>query len=100
MARRPISPYLEAPMEPADAAALAAVNQGVASGDQQRRAMRWILHNACRIGGHVFVPGDPHATALLVGRREAGVIIANAMRTGPEAVVKLNEIRRREGEQG
>lgn len=98
-APKPLSMYFDPVIEPADAEAVRAFSGGSASGDQQRRAWRWILQRACRMGSHCFVPGDPHGTAFLEGRRSVGVLLTNALRTDGDTVTRLADRRRAQGEQ-
>lgn len=53
----------------ADAAAIKALNIGKAEPEQQKRALDWILKNACMIGGEPFCPGEPDSTAYKNGKQ-------------------------------
>lgn len=59
----------------ADVLAVQACIGGVASADQQKRAMAWIMTEACMILQDSYTIGDSHATAHAEGRRYAGMQI-------------------------
>lgn len=95
MARRPEHPYFDAPITPAVVVAIQALYEGRADFDQQKRALDWILVHVCRVGGSCFVPGDPYATTFYEGRRQAGIIINNTIRSTVELAEKREELRRK-----
>jgi hypothetical protein len=63
------------PVTEADVLAVRAVRAGVASADQQVRAMQWIGVSACRLFEPEFEPGDALQTAHNGGRRYVGILI-------------------------
>lgn len=69
----------------ADVLAIRACIAGKGSEDQQRRAMDWIMAQACRIQDLSYQPGEqPFATTFAEGRRYPATLI-RAMLT-PEAL--------------
>jgi hypothetical protein len=58
----------------ADAAALQALAQGVASADQQQRALNWIVYEACGTYEEDYRP-DPRDHAFVSGKRRVGLQI-------------------------
>ncbi|SDH08351.1 hypothetical protein [Pelagibacterium luteolum] len=66
----------------ADVAAIRALHEGVANEGQQRRAMEWIIRNACGMYDLSYRPGGQdgdRATAFAEGRRFAGLQIAKML---------------------
>ncbi len=59
----------------ADVLAVQACIAGKASEDQQKRAMAWIMTEACMIQRESYSRGDPYETAHAEGRRYAGIQI-------------------------
>lgn len=57
---RPTIPpvFQPAEWELADASALQALERGNASPDQQKRALTWILRDACGMGDFLYRPGE------------------------------------------
>lgn len=55
--------------------AFRALFEGTANDHQQKRAMEWLLLNACHIGQPSFAPTD-RETAFLEGERHIGLQIA------------------------
>lgn len=65
------------PMTEADVLSVRAVRSGVASADQQQRAMQWIGVTACRLFDPEYEPGEsPLQSAHNSGRRYVGILIA------------------------
>jgi hypothetical protein len=78
MSKRPKA-YESAKYEPADIGAVRAVYNGEAEPHQQRRAMEWIMNNACEIKELSYRPdgeGGFGDTAFAEGRRFVGIQIA------------------------
>ena len=69
----------------ADIRAIQAVAKGEATAGQQQRALNWILHSAAVIDQDPFVPGQPDATAYLMGRQSVARQVATVLRTDPAA---------------
>jgi hypothetical protein len=65
--------WLPAPYELADITAVQAVHRGDASPDQQRRALAWIINQACGTYDFSYRPGaDDRETNLALGRQFVG----------------------------
>jgi len=73
------SSWLPVPWDVADAAALQALGRGDADGDQQRRALRWILVDACGVDEPSYCPGAQDDTIHHEGRRWVGIQIRKLM---------------------
>lgn len=62
-----------------DVHALRALIAGVATGDQQRRGMRFILEDVCRIFDTPYVAeGADRESFVAIGRHQVGVIITSS----------------------
>ena len=97
-AERGRQPWHPVPYEDGDIAALKALASGTANEGQQKRALEWILLDACAIRDVSFRPGadGDRTTAFAEGRRFVGLQIAKLMNfrtpgpkpvmTGPHAV--------------
>ena len=57
IAPRPAASWLPAQWDLADASAIQAIARGDANDDQQRRALRWILVQACQVDEPSYCPG-------------------------------------------
>lgn len=55
--------------------AIKALSKGVASEQQQKIALEWIVVGAARTNDDPFVPGHPDLTNHLLGRRRVGLDI-------------------------
>jgi hypothetical protein len=76
----PAQPVDKVPdFELADIVALKAVEGGIATPDQQTRAMSWILRKAAAVGDMSYRP-DPSATAFHEGRRFVGLQIVTLLK--------------------
>lgn len=64
---------------------------GSATSEQQKVALRWILHKACGVSFDTFVEGFPDTTLIHQGRRQAGLMISNVLTTPPENYRKKGE---------
>lgn len=64
-----------APYTEADAASLQALQLGKADEAQQKRALNWIIRNACLTYEEPFVAGQPDVSQNMAGRRSAGLQI-------------------------
>ncbi len=76
--------------ELADASAIKALEHGTADAIQQRRALDWILKNACALPEWAYVPGDTEATHIHLGRQFAGHLIMKLL------LMNLSAAQRRE----
>lgn len=68
-------PWKPPAYEPADAAAIQGLAEGNATPDQQRRALKWIIEQACGTYEMSYRPGGPEGdrdTAFAEGRRFVG----------------------------
>lgn len=69
------SPWKPPPYEPADAAALQALQRGNASADQQKRALKWLIESLCATYDWPYRPGGPDGerdTCIALGRQFVG----------------------------
>lgn len=81
------SAWLPADYELADVTAIQAVHRGDASPDQQRRALGWIINQACRTYDFAFRPGaDDRETNLALGRQFAGQQVVKMLHLNPSAL--------------
>jgi hypothetical protein len=68
----------EPKFEEADVHSIRALLLGTASADQQRRGMRFILEEICRIFDSPYVSkGEDRESFVMVGRHQVGVIITS-----------------------
>lgn len=96
MARAPkFNPLIEEVPPPAIASALAALHHGRADEHQQRNALDWIIRHACRAFSTTF-DVDPCASAFKQGRRQAGLIIINAVSTSTKAAEAVEDLNKEE----
>lgn len=79
--RKPPPDAAWAPVEHAqqDALALKALQAGTADADQQRRALDWILQQACRTYDLSYRPGSDRETVFAEGRRFVGLEIVKLL---------------------
>jgi hypothetical protein len=81
-APRLASSWLPVPWDLADASAIQAMARGDADPDQQRRALRWIIIDACQTDEPSYCPGGEEAkrdTDHHEGRRWVGLQIRKLM---------------------
>ncbi len=70
------APWKPASYEPADAAALQALARGNANGEQQKRALDWLVKTCCRTYDLSYRPGGEEGrrdTDFAEGRRSVGL---------------------------
>jgi hypothetical protein len=79
------------PWKKADAHALQALERGEASSDEQKRALAWIINNACGTYDFCVTPEIERLAAIFDGRRFAGLQIIK--------LIKLNLSRMKDDEQ-
>lgn len=72
-------PHLPPPYDAADMAALKNLRTGEASPEQQKRALYWILAFACAKESQPYVPGDPIATHVALGKRTVALFITEIL---------------------
>lgn len=85
MSRKVVPPpaFAQPACDDADHYALKALQAGVATADQQRRALKWIVEEAARTYDQPFRPGAPDETNFACGR----------MFVGQQIVHQLNSVR-------
>ena len=66
---KPAPAFPVAPFDRNDAIAIRALTDGVASADQQKRALKWIVNGAAMLTSQSFVAGQADVTAFNEGRR-------------------------------
>jgi len=71
-------PYSLAPNDLAGIRALKAVSQGVATSEQQKQALDWIVYIACQTYGDDYRT-DTRDHAYAAGRRAVGLAITSAL---------------------
>lgn len=86
--RRPRAPHGRAMLQDAanayelsDATAIKALHGGVATAEQQQRALKWILESACGLPAWPYVVGDPDQTHIHLGRHFVGQQIMKLLTT-------------------
>ena len=79
IAPRPPSSWLPVEWEQPDAYAIQALARGEADPDQQKRALRWILVNACEVDEPSYCPTSQDDTIHHEGRRWVGLQIRKLM---------------------
>lgn len=72
--------------------AIQALSVGEATAEQQKTAMKWILHRACGISLDPFDPHNPRVEANRIGRRTAGNLIAKVLTMQVEQARKNGEV--------
>ena len=81
-------PYLPAEWQPADASALQALAYGTADADQQKRALNWIINQACATYDLEYRT-DQRDHAFASGRRAVGLQIIKLLKVAvPKFVAK------------
>jgi hypothetical protein len=64
--------YLPPKWENRDVYALQCLSRGEAEPEQQKRALEWIINNACATYDWPWRPGDQHETSVGCGRQFVG----------------------------
>ena len=72
--------------EDADVYALKALQAGTANGDQQKRALDWIITKAAGAYDLSFRSGDQHDTSFAEGRRSVGLQVIKLVNLDISAV--------------
>ena len=87
------APWMPVPYEIADATALKALAVGVATPEQQRRALTWIQRSACALPDWPYRPGqNDRDTNIAIGRQFVGHQIQHLI-AAPTAAMRRNEPR-------
>ena len=63
-----------------DHRAIQAIAEGTASPEEQRRALDWIINNACGTYDEPFRPGDGDTVTYMLGRRSVGLAIVKLIK--------------------
>jgi len=84
------APWQPAKYELADVTAIQAVARGDAGPDQQKRALDWIIKQACDPYGFSYRPNSDRDTSLALGRQFAGQQIVKLLHLNP-AGLRRNE---------
>ena len=92
------APWMPASYELADASALKAIAAGTADPEQQRRALDWIMREACGLPKWAFQPGPQERdTNIMLGRHYVGHQIQRLI-MAPLGAMRRNEARADPGE--
>lgn len=89
-------PFFPAEYSLADIAAIQAMATGTASSDQQKRALKWIVEEACATYGLNFYPGESFNNDFAAGKRYVGQQIIKLTKINSNALKegKTHERRR------
>lgn len=74
------APWMPAAYELADARAVKQLADGTASPEQQQRALKWIIENACGTYDLSYRPTSDRDTCLAEGRRFVGLQIVKMLK--------------------
>jgi len=75
------APWKRPAFEPEDAAAMQALENGRATPDQQKRALRWIVTHAAALNDWAYRPGDSDRdTNVALGRQFVGQMIVSLLK--------------------
>lgn len=94
-----LKPWDTAIFDVADANAVQALARGEATGDQQKRALSWIINRCCLVGKLPFATdaeGGERGTNVLLGRQFVGNQIMRLANTNLEAL--RAEVHNRKGD--
>lgn len=80
------APYLPPPYDAADVTAIQQLERGEAGPEMQKRALQWILINACDLYGISYRPDNTHDTAFAEGKRFVGSEIVKMLKIDPAKV--------------
>lgn len=81
------APWFPPAYEPADISAIKGLAAGTATPDQQRRALKWIIENACATYELSYRPNSEGDTAFAEGRRFVGLQIVKALHIPMELIL-------------
>ena len=74
-----LAPWYPPPYELANISAIKGVAAGTASPEQQQRAIKWIIENACATYDLSYRPTSDRDTTFAEGRRFVGLEIVKAL---------------------
>lgn len=74
------APWIPPLYDKADVSALKALEGGVATPEQQQRALRWIIQNACGTYEMSYRPTSDRDTTFAEGRRFVGLQVVKMLR--------------------
>lgn len=63
----------------ADVVAIKALSQGVATDEQQKRALHFILVHVCGVDDEPYCPGSERDTAYALGKRRVGTYLRSLL---------------------
>ena len=90
------NPPIPVPLwEDADAYAIQALERGEANPEQQKRALRWIVEEACQTYGFSMTPDIDRLSAIFDGRRFSGLQIVKLIKIN---MSKVKEVRAKKAE--
>lgn len=82
------APWFPPPYELADVNALRGLANGTASPEQQQRALKWIIENACATYELSYRPTSDRDTSFAEGRRFVGLQIVKALHIDTSILVR------------
>lgn len=89
---KPIEPWKPPEWQKADAQAVKALARGDATPEQQRRALDWIIREACATYEFAFHPGaDDRETNLALGRQMVGQQIVKLINLDLQRIGQANQ---------
>lgn len=90
------APWMPPEWEIPDAAAIKALEHGTATEDQQRRALDWIIREACRTYDQTYYPGPEgeRDSDFAQGKRSVGLNIISLLHVDLTSVRKRQERRK------
>ena len=91
MMEKQSAPYYPCPYDKADANAIKGLAAGTANPEQQQRALKWILENACATYDLSYHPTSDRDTAFAEGRRFVGLQIVKMLKINLSALERHEE---------
>lgn len=82
------APWFPVPYDLADVNAVRALQAGTASAEQQQRALKWIVQNACGTYELSYRPTSDRDTSFAEGRRFVGLQIVKLLHTDTSVLRK------------
>lgn len=77
----------------ADCRAIQALASGEAGPEDQKRALDWIIYQACGTYDEPFRPGEPDAVMYMLGRRSVALAIIKLIKLSHEVFEATDEVR-------